>query len=79
MERMLKYGSLYLALLLAAGGTVYAQGHRLRANRVEVQSGSHWRAWQFPADMVEISPAGTVKSRFIQAPHNAGSDVADFT
>ena len=79
MERMLKYGSLYLALLLAAGGTVYAQGHRLRANRVEVQSGSHWRAWQFPADMVEISPAGTVKSRFIQAPHNAVSDVADFT
>jgi hypothetical protein len=78
MESMLKHGSLHLVLLLAAVGAVCAQGHRLRANRVEVQSDAHWQAWKFPADMVEIS-AGKVKSRFIQAPHNAVLDAADFT
>ena len=79
MKYMLEHACLQLVLLLVATGTVGAQGHRLRADRVEVQSSSHWRAWQFPADMVEISSAGTVKSRFIQAPHNAVLDAADFT
>ncbi len=64
---------------VGAGVGAWAQGHRLLADRVEVQTSAHWRSWQFPADMVEISTAGTVQSKFLQSPHNAMVDVADFT
>ena len=79
MKHMLNCGFLHLFLLLVTACTVWAQGHRLRTDRVEVQTRTHWQAWDFPTDMVEISPTGTIKSKYIQSPHNAVLDAENFT
>ncbi len=76
MKYMLEHACLQLVLLLVATGTVGAQGHRLRADRVEVQSSSHWRGWQFLAEMGGISSAGTRKAWCVPAPPNAGPAAA---
>ncbi|MCE2450467.1 MAG: hypothetical protein J4F35_19545 [Candidatus Latescibacteria bacterium] len=46
---------------------------------MEVRTQAHWQAWEFPSDMVTITPSGAVQSRFIQVPHNAILNVADFS
>ena len=69
-----------LFLPMALNG-VWAQskGHSLGADRVEVRTQAHWQAWEFPSDMVTITPSGSVQSRFIEVPHNAVLNAADFS
>ena len=69
-----------LFLPMALNG-VWAQsrGYSLGEDRVEVRTEAHWQAWDFPRDMVTITPSGSVQSRFIQIPHNAILDAADFS
>ncbi len=69
-----------LFLVVAING-VWAQspGYSLGADRVEVRTQAHWQAWEFPRDMVTITPSGSVQSRFIQVPHNAVLNAADFS
>lgn len=68
-------------LLLTALNGVWAQtrGYSVGADRVEVRTKAHWQAWEFPADMVTITPSGSVQSRFVQVPHNAILNAADFS
>ncbi len=68
-------------LLLVALNGVWAQsrGYSLGADRVTVRTQAHWQAWGFPRDMVTIMPSGSVQSRFIQVPHNAMLNAADFS
>jgi hypothetical protein len=75
-----KLGSAFACLALAATA-VWPQtdGYRLRSDRVEVQTQADWQTWNFPTDMVEISPTGTVQSRFVRVPANAMLDVGDFS
>lgn len=71
-----------LLLFMALNGDgVWAQsrGYRLGVDRVEVRTQAHWQAWDFPVDMVTITPSGSVQSRFVQVPHNAILNVADFS
>ena len=72
---------LIAALLHMAPVGVWAQssGYSLSADRVEVRTRTHWQAWDFPGDMVTITPSGSVQSRFIQVPHNTMLNVADFS
>ena len=49
------------------------------AGQVEVRTEAHWQAWDFPRDMVAITPSGSVQSRFVQVPHNAILNAADFS
>ena len=56
-----------------------AEGYRLRTDRVEVRTRSHWQAWQFPTDVVEISPTGTVAPRNITGSLDAVLDASAFT
>ncbi len=67
-------------LLMALNG-VWAQsrGYSLGADRVAVRTEAHWQAWDFPRDMVTIMPSGSVQARFIQVPHNAILNAADFS
>ena len=69
-----------LFLPMALNG-VWAQekGYSLGTDRVEVRTQAHWQAWEFPSDMVTITPSGSVQSRFIQVPHNAILNAADFS
>ena len=55
------------------------EGYSLGADRVEVRTQAHWQAWDFPGDMVAITPSGSMQSRFVQVPHNAILNVADFS
>ena len=70
----------FVALFLALNG-VWAQsrGYSLGEDQVEVRTQAHWQAWDFPRDMVAITPSGSVQSRFIQVPHNAVLNAADFS
>ena len=61
------------------GAWAQSKGYSLGADRVEVRTQAHWQAWGFPSDMVTITPSGSVQSRFIQVPHNAILNVADFS
>lgn len=81
MRRLLNSVPIPCLLLLLAAGAVWGQssGYRLRADRVEIQTRAHWQSWDFPGDMVDISTAGTVTSKYIQSPQNAVGDAADFT
>ena len=69
-----------LFLPMALNG-VWAQsrGYSLGADRVEVRTQAHWQAWDFPGDMVTITPSGSMQSRFVQVPHNAILNEADFS
>ena len=55
------------------------EGLQFGCGRVEVRTQAHWQAWSFPSDMVTITPSGSVQSRFIQVPHNAVLNAADFS
>ncbi len=56
-----------------------SRGYSLRADRVEVSSRTHWQAWSFPNDMVDIEPAGAIRSRRVRGPYNAMSDAPEFS
>jgi len=66
-------------LLFAVPSLAQSRGYSLRADRVEVSSSAHWRAWSFPSDMIEIEPAGAIRSRRVRGSYNAMSDAADFS
>ncbi len=70
-----------VALLPMALNGVWAQsrGYSMGAGQVEVRTEAHWQAWDFPRDMVAITPSGSVQSRFVQVPHNAILNAADFS
>ena len=73
-------GFVALFLLMALNGAWgQSKGYSLGADRVEVRTQAHWQAWGFPSDMVTITPSGSVQSRFIQVPHNAILNAADFS
>ena len=81
MKRTLTLGSILCLLLPTAVETAWGQstGYRLRTDRVEIQTRSHWQTWSFPGDMVDISNAGSIQSKFVESPQNAARNVADFT
>jgi len=55
------------------------RGYSLRSDRVEISNSAHWQAWSAPADMVEVDPAGAIRSRFVRGPYNALSDASQFS
>lgn len=65
--------------LMAAVAWPQEAGYSLRADRVEIQTPADWQTWDFPTDMVEISPTGTVQSKFVRVPANAVLDAGTFT
>lgn len=80
MKRTLMLGSILSLLLPIAVDTAWGQSnYRLRTDRVEIQTRPHWQSWSFPDDMVDISLAGSIQSKFVESPQNAVRDVADFT
>jgi len=80
MKRTLMLGITLSLLLPIAVETAWGQSnYRLRTDRVEIQTRSHWQSWSFPGDMVDISNAGSIQSKFVESPQNAARNVADFT
>jgi hypothetical protein len=67
-----------LLLFFAVPALAQSRGYSLLTDRVEVSSSAHWRAWDFPGDMVEIEPAGAIRSRRVRGSYNAMLDAADF-
>ena len=78
-SRALELIACCLVLGAVAPVEIQAEGYRLRPDRVEVRIRSHWRAWRFPADVVEISPTGTVAPRYLVGSVDAVLDAPTFT
>lgn len=71
-------GALFLSTALN-GVWAQSSGYSLGEGQVEVRTEAHWQAWDFPRDMVTITPSGSVQSRLVQVPHNALVDATDFS
>lgn len=68
-----------LPLLFVAPLLAQSRGYSLLTDRVQISSSAHWRAWTFPGDMVEIDPAGAIRSRRVKGSYNAMLDAANFS
>jgi len=68
-----------LSILIAPISMAQIRGYSLRKDRVEVKSSSHWDAWSFPHDMVEIDSTGAIRSRYLRGSYNALSDAPRFS
>lgn len=69
------------ATLLQSGAPSPArcQAYRLRADRVEVSTRTHWQAWQAPAGLSEVSVRGVVSPAQIEATVDATDNASDFS
>ncbi|HIC68556.1 MAG TPA: discoidin domain-containing protein, partial [Candidatus Latescibacteria bacterium] len=70
-----------VSCLLLGQGIAWGQarGYRLRGDRLEVATSAHWRVWEAPAGMADISFAGSVTPVFISSPANAIENHGDFS
>ncbi len=69
-----------VSCLLLGQGIAWGQarGYRLRGDRLEVATSAHWRVWEAPAGMADISSVGSVTPVFISSPANAIENHGDF-
>ena len=56
---------------------VSAQGHRVTANQVVIESQRHWENWEFPLGTLDIDN-GIVRPKSMQRNTNAVVDIVDF-
>lgn len=67
-----------LATALAWPVHAPGQGYRIRGNAVVVETRRHWDHWQIPAHLVQVEPAGSVRSRNFRKVYNLLDDL-DFS
>ncbi|MFH1566793.1 MAG: FlgD immunoglobulin-like domain containing protein [Gemmatimonadota bacterium] len=68
------WGRVLVAATLVVAGwpdRAPAQAYRLRADRVEASTRSHWQAWQAPAGVAQVSAAGVVTPQYVPDSENA--------
>ena len=63
-----------LSLLAADRAAVAQEGYRLRADRLVVETATHWQAWTLPTHAVEVTPTGTVVPHRFRSRYNLLDD-----
>ncbi|MEE2659677.1 MAG: hypothetical protein VX733_14310 [Candidatus Latescibacterota bacterium] len=66
-----------IGLLAASLSSVDAQGYRLTASQVVVNSQQHWQDWTFADGTLQFAPDGSVRVRKLQGNTNAVLDIVE--
>ena len=71
----------YLICVLVLSGAldVWAQsGHRLTNDQVVVNSRTHWKNWNYPQGVLELSSDGSVRPQSLRRDINAVQDIVGY-
>ena len=68
------------SLMMLVPGSIDAQrGHRVSGSRIQVDSRTHWQAWEGATGVLSITPEGTVRPVFVRKNVNASLDAQSFS
>jgi len=75
--RLVCVGLMVVGLFSMSAGELFAQGHRVSANQVIVNTQNHWKNWVYPPGTLEVVN-GSVRPKSMQRNNNAVVDIVDF-
>ena len=75
--RLVCGGLMAVGLFSMSAGQLFAQGHRVSANRVIVNTQNHWKNWVYPPGTLDVVN-GSVRPKSMQRNTNAVVDIVDF-